>query len=152
VLFAITWFATTGKWFTNAVVFTLYVVKLACLWYVFAPEDELRIGTYRFYTENGPVRSVNGDVRGPLNRAQKMELSDEQLHEWRVREVAVSQGSFWRAYKIKERELKLVVGHALASVLTSAVVTLNKTDPRYVLEKLNMLAGVQGLVNSDRIL
>lgn len=87
--------------------------------------------------------ATDRDVRGPLNRGQKMQYVDPQIRMWRrTREVA-----WWNFFAAGSRPETFLVSEILMQMLLQPATTLHDRKPEYVYDKMVLLAQSQSVIN-----
>jgi hypothetical protein len=81
------------------------------------------------------------DLRGTLNRGQKMQYADPQLRSWL--RTYVERGWWLNSMKVQ----KLLVSEQLAQLLLQGTTSLHGSKPEHVYEKMVLLAQSQSVIN-----
>lgn len=95
-----------------------------------------------FYRRVTAMRGDDVDVRGPLNRHTKMLYADAGYSEWETTDALVFLGHIFPI-----RSVRTTVSDRLMMLCLQPIVTVNSSDPKYVLMKMQNLTANQGFIN-----
>lgn len=110
---------------------------------VFVIQQCLRPVPFHYERVGKHETASDRDLRGPLNRGQKMQYVDPQMRMWR----RSRSGAWWNFFVSGGPAETFMVSELLMQMLLQPATTLHDRKPEYVYDKMVLLAQSQSVIN-----